>query len=168
MGCHFLQGIFLTQESNLGLLHCRQILHHLSYEGSPCSVPPSLPFADAWLQFSGSAHKPGLLGRCQACLLRWSGESDFRSVLPLPRFLVFLRYQCYYEYPLLTYLEYPILIAQGNRPPSPWPASALSTSHTTLTQSLSFPDLILLLCVFHFNGDVRRAAPYIIAYPFSI
>uniref|UniRef100_A0A9L0JFV0 Solute carrier family 66 member 3 n=1 Tax=Equus asinus TaxID=9793 RepID=A0A9L0JFV0_EQUAS len=50
------------------------------------------------------------------------------------RFLVFLRYQCYYEYPLLTYLEYPILILQ---------------------------DLILLLCVFHFNGDVRRAAPYI-------
>ncbi|XP_058538531.1 solute carrier family 66 member 3 isoform X2 [Neofelis nebulosa] len=30
-------------------------------------------------------------------------------------FLVFLRYQCYYEYPLLTYLEYPILIAQGIR-----------------------------------------------------
>uniref|UniRef100_F6TCF7 Solute carrier family 66 member 3 n=1 Tax=Equus caballus TaxID=9796 RepID=F6TCF7_HORSE len=49
-------------------------------------------------------------------------------------FLVFLRYQCYYEYPLLTYLEYPILILQ---------------------------DLILLLCIFHFNGDVRRAAPYI-------
>ena len=25
----FSKGIFLTQESNLGLLHCRQILHHL-------------------------------------------------------------------------------------------------------------------------------------------
>ena len=33
VGCHFLlQGIFLTQGSNLDLLHCRQILHHLSYE----------------------------------------------------------------------------------------------------------------------------------------
>ena len=31
VGCHFLlQGIFLTQESNLGLLHCRQILSGLS------------------------------------------------------------------------------------------------------------------------------------------
>ena len=30
-----LQGIFPTQESNLGLLHCRQILYHLSYQGSP-------------------------------------------------------------------------------------------------------------------------------------
>ena len=30
--CHFLlQGIFLTQGSNLGLLHCRQILYHLSH-----------------------------------------------------------------------------------------------------------------------------------------
>ena len=36
VGCHFLlQGIFLTQESNLGLLHCRQTLYQLNYEGSP-------------------------------------------------------------------------------------------------------------------------------------
>ena len=30
-----LQGIFLTQESNWGLLHYRQILYQLSYERSP-------------------------------------------------------------------------------------------------------------------------------------
>ena len=30
-----LQGIFLTQGSNLSLLHCRQILYHLSHEGGP-------------------------------------------------------------------------------------------------------------------------------------
>ena len=31
VGCHFfLHGIFLTQGSNQGLLHCRQILYHLS------------------------------------------------------------------------------------------------------------------------------------------
>ena len=29
-----LQGIFLTQELNRGLLHCRQILNQLSYQGS--------------------------------------------------------------------------------------------------------------------------------------
>ena len=28
-------GIFPTQESNWGLLHCRQILYQLSYQGSP-------------------------------------------------------------------------------------------------------------------------------------
>ena len=34
--CHFLlQGIFLTQGLNLGLLHCRQTLYHLSHQGSP-------------------------------------------------------------------------------------------------------------------------------------
>ena len=34
MGCHFLlQGIFLNQGLNPGLLHCRQILYQLSYKG---------------------------------------------------------------------------------------------------------------------------------------
>ena len=35
MGTHsLLQGIFLTQGSNLSLLHCQQILYHLNYQGS--------------------------------------------------------------------------------------------------------------------------------------
>ena len=35
VGCHFLlQGIFPTQGSNLGLLHCSQILYWLSYKGN--------------------------------------------------------------------------------------------------------------------------------------
>ena len=34
--CHFLlQDIFPTQESNSGLLHCQQIIYHLSHQGSP-------------------------------------------------------------------------------------------------------------------------------------
>ena len=34
MGCYFLLlGIFLTQGLNAGLLHCRQILYHLSHQG---------------------------------------------------------------------------------------------------------------------------------------
>ena len=36
-----LQWIFPTQESNRGLLHCRQILYQLSYEGSPYFQPNS-------------------------------------------------------------------------------------------------------------------------------
>ena len=32
-----LQGIFLTQESNWGILHCRWILYQWSYQGSPSS-----------------------------------------------------------------------------------------------------------------------------------
>ena len=39
VGCHFLlQGIFLTQGSNPGLLHCRQTLNRLSHQGSPTTV----------------------------------------------------------------------------------------------------------------------------------
>ena len=36
--CSSLQGIFPTQGSNPGLLHCRQILYHLSYQGSPFAI----------------------------------------------------------------------------------------------------------------------------------
>ena len=36
VGCHaLLQGIFPTQGLNSSLPHCRQILYHLSYQGSP-------------------------------------------------------------------------------------------------------------------------------------
>jgi len=36
VGCHaLLQGIFPTQGLNSGLPHCRQILYHLSHQGSP-------------------------------------------------------------------------------------------------------------------------------------
>ena len=36
VGCHSLfQGIFPTQRSNPGLLHCRWILYYLSHQGSP-------------------------------------------------------------------------------------------------------------------------------------
>ena len=39
-----LQRIFLTQESNWGLLHCRQILYQLSSQGSPqdCTSPSQI------------------------------------------------------------------------------------------------------------------------------
>ena len=40
-GCHFLlQMIFLTQGLNPGLLHCRQMLYHLSCQGSPTTISP--------------------------------------------------------------------------------------------------------------------------------
>ena len=40
VGSHsLLQGIFPTQGSNPGLLHCRQILYQLSHKGSPILLP---------------------------------------------------------------------------------------------------------------------------------
>ena len=47
MGCHsLLQGIFPTQGSNPGLLHCKQTLYCLSHQGSLCPevrVKPLFP-----------------------------------------------------------------------------------------------------------------------------
>ena len=37
-GLSLLQSIFLTQELNQGLLHCRWILYQLSYLGSPLTL----------------------------------------------------------------------------------------------------------------------------------
>ena len=61
MGCHaLLQGIFPTQGSKPGLVHCRQNLYCLSHQGSPIYAPksdiflmqcPFLPY-----QFSKSWH----------------------------------------------------------------------------------------------------------------
>ena len=46
-GLSLLQGISPTQESNRGLLHCRQILYQLSYQGSPkCIEVRSLSMLD--------------------------------------------------------------------------------------------------------------------------
>ncbi|XP_040524789.1 solute carrier family 66 member 3 isoform X1 [Gallus gallus] len=58
-------------------------------------------------------------------------------VLELAGFVVFLRYQIYYDYPLQTYLEYPIIIAQ---------------------------DVILLLLILHFNGNMKQALLYAVMF----
>ncbi|XP_043938224.1 solute carrier family 66 member 3 [Protopterus annectens] len=62
------------------------------------------------------------------------GLSVKSLLLELTGFLVFLKYQMHYEYPPATYLEYPILIAQ---------------------------DVILMLCIFHYNGTLKKAPLYL-------
>ena len=43
VGSHsLLQGIFLTQGSNPGHLHCRRILYHWNHQGSPSPYPSHL------------------------------------------------------------------------------------------------------------------------------
>ncbi|NXR98010.1 PQLC3 protein, partial [Oxylabes madagascariensis] len=65
------------------------------------------------------------------------GLSLSSLLLELAGYLVFLRYQIYYGYPLETYLEYPIIIAQ---------------------------DVILIFCIMHFNGKAKRALFYAVVY----
>ena len=48
-----LQQIFPTQESNWGLLHCRQILYQLSYQGSPERLKQTF-WPTQYMNFEGS------------------------------------------------------------------------------------------------------------------
>ena len=49
VGCHaLLQGIISTQELNQDLLHCRQILYQLSYQGSPIFLYTTLNKVDSY------------------------------------------------------------------------------------------------------------------------
>ena len=60
-----LQGIFPTQELNLGHMHCRQILYRLSYEGSPSSdlnkikVYFSIRYNSSWYNNSALCQQQG-------------------------------------------------------------------------------------------------------------
>ena len=47
----FLQWIFLTQETNRGLLHCGGILYHLSHKGSPEGIGGTLNVLPLVYQF---------------------------------------------------------------------------------------------------------------------
>ena len=47
-----LQQIFPTQESNWGLLHCRQILYQLSYEGRSNRLPIKKKSDFIWFSFA--------------------------------------------------------------------------------------------------------------------
>jgi len=50
-----LQGIFLTQVSNRGLPHCRQIVYHLSHQGSPFLPIRVSKLPQRWLFFQVSS-----------------------------------------------------------------------------------------------------------------
>ena len=61
-----IQGIFPTQESNWTLLHCRQILHQLSYQGSPDICYLQLLFSTIDYKLHGDNHFFMLVQTCFA------------------------------------------------------------------------------------------------------
>ncbi|XP_044274007.1 solute carrier family 66 member 3 isoform X4 [Varanus komodoensis] len=65
------------------------------------------------------------------------GVSLESLLLELSGFIVCLRYMSYYNYPLPTYVEYPIIIVQ---------------------------DVILLLFVLHYTGKMKHALPYTVIF----
>ena len=95
-----LQGIFLTQELNWGLLHCRWILYHLSYQGSPCGFINKVQFhvltqrqfilpVDIWQHFTVLSHvrlfvTPWTVAHQAPLPVGFSRQEEYRSELPLP------------------------------------------------------------------------------------
>ena len=76
VGCHFLlQGFFLTQGSNLGLLHCRQTLYRLSHQGSVQLLSHVQFFATPWT----AACQASLSFTISQCLLKLMSTE---SVMP--------------------------------------------------------------------------------------
>ena len=78
-GCHFLlQGIFPTQGSNPGLLHCRQMLYWLSYKGSPNIYTAKSPQSCPTLcdPIEGSPPGSPVHGILQARRLEWVAISS--------------------------------------------------------------------------------------------
>ena len=69
-----LQGIFPTQRSNPGILHCRQILYQLSYQGSPIILGRS----------KHNSSPGSLWGLCYRGLQPWGDFSSQWIVLKPP------------------------------------------------------------------------------------
>ena len=67
-----LQGNFLTQELDCGLLHCRRILYQLSYQNSPGKEPVFTPRCISWC------------ARCEHLLPPMKGDNCY---LPLAVFV---------------------------------------------------------------------------------
>ena len=88
VGCPFLhQGLFPTQGSNLSLLNCRQILYHLSHQGS-LGVEVTQRSQEIW---AVSSHRYDLGLRPRAGerkfvrVWKWV-QSRFTAIAPVPLF----------------------------------------------------------------------------------
>ena len=67
VGCHaLLWGIFPTQGSNRGLLHCRWILYQLSYQGSPRQQQKTVTYQKYLTEKTSSALSGAGISDCNA------------------------------------------------------------------------------------------------------
>ena len=110
MDCHFLlQGLFPIQESNPGLLHCRQTLYHLSHQGS-ATIHFRLGLTSLW-------HRPSVeISFCLDCHRLATDEgglprySNLSSISALPQVLIFFPLGLYF---LLLSFESSLYILGG-------------------------------------------------------
>ena len=155
MGCHsLLQRIFLTQGSNSGLLHCRQILYHLSNQGSPYVTIPIVKYFDhgpeaqltfhtgflSWPHFLDGIHEIDFPVLTLVPVKNYSGSTLQLAALPLPWVTPLLIQPRPWEpsFPGLTSGEHSHLscLCQSQLAPSSWrkPAHSLSACIKTCGQ----------------------------------
>ena len=100
-GLRFLpQGIFLIYGLNLGLMHCRQILYHVSHQGNPNNIlttynlmslePFILPGIKLCIEKEHRAPKAGALGQPRGIEWgrRWAGAQDGVHINTCGRFML--------------------------------------------------------------------------------
>ena len=87
-----LQGIFLTQESNWGLLHCRQIFYQLSYQGPlqglnhVLLVVQLLIFSTSWKKFRKESRNELL------CALGKTGRTGLQIVRYIQKLILWAQF----------------------------------------------------------------------------
>ena len=87
VGSHsLLQRIFLTQGSNLGLLHCRQILYCLSHQGNQLQTITGLPVLISHDPSPICLSQMMLCGFVQSLLGGWVEESPTLLEVKMHRF----------------------------------------------------------------------------------
>ena len=103
VGCHAtLQGIFPTQGLNPGLPHCRQILYHLSHQGSPkvplgCKIKRHLSFSELtqrhrvsqWHPWKTESHS--VVASCWRCSLYFYSHFTGKEIEPQTRSEIYQR-----------------------------------------------------------------------------
>ena len=89
----FLQGIFQTQGLNPGVLHCRQILYHLSHQGSPILTIISSDIFSHPFFFSSSGT---LIIQMLVCLMLFQRSLRLFS-FPFIVFFILLCFSCFHH-----------------------------------------------------------------------
>ena len=104
-----LQGIFPTQESNWGLLHCKWILYQLSYQGSPLKSV-LVCFCFMFWVFGGQAFRilapgPGIKPALEGEILPTGVPSHSWSLFLVSIHLLILHSAPWLEIPTVLYLN---------------------------------------------------------------
>ena len=152
-----LQGIFPTQGSNPGLLHCRQILYQLSHKGSP------RPRILEWVAYPFSSGSSWSRNRTRVSCIAGGLFTNWTIRVAL-FYYFFLNFTLFYFTILCWFCHTSTWICHGcTRVPSPEPPSHLPPS----TISLGHPSAPALSILYAASNLDWRFVSYMVLYIFQ-